>query len=57
MKIEAEPLELLENTLPKKKGHAKINKKPAGLSAGYDAMMEDSKVYETSNGGRGQYQR
>ena len=57
MKIEAEPLELLENTLPKKKGQAKINKKPAGLSAGYDPRMEDSKVYDTSIGGRGQYQR
>ena len=55
MKIETEPLELLENTLPKKKGPAKINKKLGGVSAGYDPMMEDSKVYETSTGGRGQY--
>ena len=57
MKIETEPLELLENTLHKKKGPAKINKKLGGVSAGYDPMMEDSKVYETSTGGRGQYQR
>lgn len=50
MKIEAEPFELLENTLPKKKGQAKINKKLGGFSGGYDPMMEDSKVHETSSG-------
>jgi hypothetical protein len=53
MKIEAEPFELLENTLPKKKGQAKINKKVGGVSGGYDPMMEDSKVHETTTSGRG----
>ncbi len=57
MKIEPEPHELLENTLPKKKGQPKINKKLGGGSGAYDSMMvEDSKVHETSSS-RGQYQR
>ena len=42
MKIEPEPVELLDNTLPKKKGAPKINKKPARPAA-YDPL-EDSKV-------------
>ena len=57
MKIEPEPHELLENTLPKKKGQVKINsKKLGGGSGAYDSMMvEDSKVHEISS--RGQHQR
>ncbi len=43
MKIEPEPLELLDNTLPKKKGAPKINKKPGARPGAYDPL-EDSKV-------------
>jgi hypothetical protein len=46
MKIEQEPVELLDNTLPKKKGAPKINKKPA--RATYEPA-EDSKVQATPN--------
>ena len=43
MKIEQEPVEHLDNTLPKKKAPPKINKKPARTTT-YDPL-EDSKVH------------
>ena len=53
MKIEPEPLELLDNTLTKKKVPAKINKKPPTRIGGGFETLEDSKVHAPPQRRRG----